>query len=194
MNKFFFILVFPLGIINFCGCQSSPESESQSSPQSSSQNTPQREIIQSLDSYQNNLRERDIASFFRNTVNRYLSNAKYYHVSYDVSFNKNEQNYAWKCIIVKETFRWGVVYDIKLYTLNGVLTISTSNVSFTVGQENSREIITFERNSVGWGRICQYINDNILAFMNETAIALRQNGLFLTDSVSEAFSELNMFR
>jgi hypothetical protein len=188
--KYYIWLLTVFSIFNFCGCQSSPESESKNS----SQNTPQVEIIQSLNSYQTNLREKDIASFFRNTVNRYLANAKYYSIWYNVFFNKNEQNYAWGCNVEKNTFSWGVVYDINLFTLNGRFTISTSNTPFKTGQESSREIITFEKNTTGWGRICEYINDNILAFMNETGIALRKNGLFLTDSVSEAFSELNMLR
>jgi len=145
------------------------------------------ETLQIVTSFQTTLNEKDIAIFFRNTANRYLSHAKYYHCDYEVSFNRNEQNFAWHCKITKVTYRWGILYFIELHTMNGIFTIITSNTNFI----NSKEIITFRRMSTGWGHIVADINRNIMSFFDESLIALRQNNRTPNEMVLEAMKELN---
>ena len=87
--------------------------------------TPQMETLQWLDSYQTNLKERDIAIFFRHSANRYLSQANYYHIMHEVDYRSDQQQYSWACEILKYTFQWGILYEIILYTNNGTFVITT---------------------------------------------------------------------
>jgi len=152
------------------------------------------ERIQSLNSYQTNLTERDIASFFRHSANKYLSQANYYLCDYEVYYSKDEQNYAWKCDIDKFIFNWGIAYMITLSTNNGSFHLMTSNSPFSFGGNSAKEIITFLYNTVGWGNVCKDIMHSIFAFANEMGIAAKQNNLYLSDSVFEGLNETNMFQ
>jgi hypothetical protein len=157
-------------------------------------NYPQVETIQILNSYQTNLTARDIATFFINTANRYLSQANYYHCGYTVMYESDKQDYAWACEILRATYRWGIVYSIILHTNNGEFIISTSNQNFTVKNENSKEIITFRRNTVGWGNIVQDLQQNIFAFFDESIIASGMNNKIIREEVSEALDRLDFIK
>jgi len=177
VEKYYIYIFFLLIYLVFTGCLSTK---------------PQIKTIQTLNSYQTSLTERDIASFFKNAANRYLSQSKYYSIDYTVYYEKDGQNFAWMSEIERATFRWGELYIISLHTNNGVFQLMTTSVSRDFTGSGIKEIITFRRGTVGWVSICEHINQNILAFFNEMGIAAKQNNLYIRNSVSEAFSELNM--
>jgi hypothetical protein len=186
--KYHVIIFVNIFLVILTGCRSTNDGYSEHSQE------PDAEIIQEISSYQTNLTETDIATFFKNNANRYLAQADYYFCNYFVFYSSDEQNYAWSCFINKRTFKWGIIYDITLFTNNGFFYLLTSNTPFDFDGHSAKKIITFRYNSVGWGDICADINKNILAFLNEMGIAAKMNNSYISDATLKAFQELNFIK
>jgi hypothetical protein len=88
--------------------------------------------------YQNdNITEDDIMRLFNSQIEKYTQ--RYFNINYKLFDAKEEQNYAWSIKTTKQTFGWGIVYNIKFLFSNGLVYLSFSNSNFSSGGKPSKE-------------------------------------------------------
>jgi len=120
--------------------------------------------------YNSNLSNQDIMLVFRD---QYKNNIRhYYNISYEIYNGKEDQNYAWSVKTTKETFGWGIVYNIRFHFSNGWICLSFSRSGFTKGGQQSDEYYVY-------GLDCgSYEIQNILDICKEEArIKWKINGI-----------------
>jgi len=83
-----------------------------------------------------------------------LHKSRYYVINYKVFNDKNEQNYAWSVRTTKQTFGWGVIYNIRFHFTNGWVYLSFSDSSFVSGgQESEKYYLSYTGLDLGTGKI-----------------------------------------
>jgi len=97
----------------------------------------EEEIINVTTYNNNNITQNDIMLLFLSQFR--LHKSSYYVINYEVFDNKNEQNYAWSVRTTKQTFGWGIVYNIKFDFTNGWVYLSFSDSSFISGEKKSEK-------------------------------------------------------
>jgi uncharacterized protein YutD len=147
--------------------------------------------------YQTSLTNEDIMRSFVNEVRGYLqrydSYGCYYWVGFEVSQNKDEQNYAWGTTTYENKYQWGTVYTIRLWISNADLWVKFSNTSFSSGNESAHQIVTTRSESVGGNQIRQHITSMATSMFNESEMVLKMYNDNYSDTSKTAFS-LNIFR
>ena len=78
-----------------------------------------------------NITKEDIMRLFIFQLKKYRQ--CYYVIDYKIYKGKNEQNYAWSIKTTKQTFGWGVVFNVRFHFSNGWVYLSFSNTNFYSG-------------------------------------------------------------
>jgi hypothetical protein len=131
------------------------------------------EIIKEYNSYGTNLTPRDVVLAFPGNVLSYLSKSEFYLCDYTVCQGEHEQNYAWHFKIIKDSFKWGTVYILRLVISNGVFEVQTSTSDFKTGDKSAeRYYWTFE--SVRQG-IREFIVREFKSFVQESLITMKMH-------------------
>jgi curved DNA-binding protein CbpA len=95
-----------------------------------------------INTYQNNnISYEDIMLIFNTQIKRYKQ--IYFNIDYKLFNKKNEQNYAWSIKTTKQTFGWGVIYNIRFHFSNGWVYLSFSNNQFMSREKRAREYYSF---------------------------------------------------
>jgi len=87
--------------------------------------------------YNSNLSNQDIMLVFRDQYKKNIHH--YYNISYEIYNGKEDQNYSWSVKTTKETFGWGIVYNILFHFSNGWVCLSFSRNGFTTGGQSADE-------------------------------------------------------
>ena len=82
-----------------------------------------------------NTTNEDIMLLFISQFNKYRQ--RYFNTEYKIFDAKEEQNYAWSIKTTKQTFGWGIVYNIRFHFSNGWIYLSFSNSQFISGEKLS---------------------------------------------------------
>jgi hypothetical protein len=91
-----------------------------------------------INTYKNdNISNEDIMLLFNSQIKKYKQ--RYYTIDYKIFEKKEEQNYAWSIKTTKQTFGWGIVYNIVFNFSNGWVYLSFSNNEFSSGKKLSLE-------------------------------------------------------
>jgi hypothetical protein len=88
-----------------------------------------------------NITNDDIMRLFKTQIEKYTQ--RYFIVNYKTFDAKEEQNYAWFIKTTKQTFGWGIVYNINFHFSNGWVNIKFSDSSFSSGGQSSQEYNLF---------------------------------------------------
>jgi len=88
-----------------------------------------------------NITENDIILLFLSQLKRYRQDN--YVIDYEVYSEKEKQNYAWSVKTTKQTYGWGIFYNIRFHFSNGRVYLSFSNSSFTSGGQSSKEYYSY---------------------------------------------------
>jgi hypothetical protein len=151
--------------------------------------------------YQTSLTNEDIMVSFVNEVRNYLqrfdsyldSYGCYYWVGFEVSQNKDDQNYAWGTSTYENKYQWGTVYTIRLWISNADLWVKFSNTSFRQGNESAREMVTTRSGTVGGNRIREHITNMATSMFDESEMVLKMYNDNYSDSSKASFIS-NIFR
>jgi hypothetical protein len=101
----------------------------------------EEELI-NISTYQNNnISYEDIMLIFYTQIKKYRQ--RYFIIDYKLFDKKNEQNYAWSIKTAKQTYGWGVIYNIQFNFSNGWVYLSFSNNQFSLGDKGAREYYSF---------------------------------------------------
>jgi hypothetical protein len=96
------------------------------------------EIITNITTYQNdNITEEDIINLFHSQWKNYK--CRYYTCEHKVYSEKDEQNYSWRLKTRKNTYGWGIIYNIELHFSNGWFILKFSDNKFKTGNVSSEE-------------------------------------------------------
>jgi len=82
-----------------------------------------------------NITKNDIMFFFNSQLKFYKK--RYYIIYFKVYNAKEEQNHAWSIKTTKETYGWGIVYNIIFHFSNGWVHLNFSSSDFTTNGESS---------------------------------------------------------
>jgi len=128
----------------------------------------EQELI-SFTTYNSDLSNHDIMLVFRDQYKKHIHH--YYSISYEIYDGKENQNYAWSVKTTKETFGWGIVYNIRFNFSNGWVCLSFSRNAFTIGGQSAEEYYIYTTN-------CGYYNiEKTLDICKEEArIKWKMNG------------------
>jgi len=85
--------------------------------------------------HNNNITKNDIMGLFILQLKKYKQH--YFNIEYKVFNDKKDQNYAWSIETTKQTFGWGIVYNIRFNFSNGWVYLSFSNKEFYSGDKIS---------------------------------------------------------
>jgi len=94
--------------------------------------------------YNSNLSNQDIMLVFRDQCKKNIQ--CYYNINYEVYNGKEDQNYAWSVKTTKETFGWGIVYNIHFHFSNGWVCLSFSKTGFTTGGQSAEKYYIYGTN------------------------------------------------
>jgi hypothetical protein len=104
------------------------------------------EIITDITTYQNNnITEEDIINLFQSQWKNYR--CRYYTCEHKVYSEKDKQNYSWKLKTRKNTYGWGIIYNIELYFSNGWFFLKFSDNKFKTDNISSEEYFFYGHNS-----------------------------------------------
>jgi hypothetical protein len=81
---------------------------------------------------------------FKNQIDKYTH--KYFVVNYNIYNEKEKQNYAWSVKTTKQTYGWGIVYNIQFHFSNGWICINFSDNSFSIGDKEAQDYYLFGHN------------------------------------------------
>jgi hypothetical protein len=79
-----------------------------------------KESVKEYNSYGTNLTSHDVVLAFPGNVLSYLSKSQFYLCDYAVYQGEAEQNYAWLFKIIRNSYKWGTVYTLRLRISNGM--------------------------------------------------------------------------
>jgi curved DNA-binding protein CbpA len=95
-----------------------------------------KEELDNFTTYQNNnITKNDIMVLFNLQLKKYKQ--RYFNIEHKVFNDKKDQNYAWSIKTTKQTFGWGIVYNIRFHFSNGWVYLSFSNKEFYSGDKLS---------------------------------------------------------
>jgi hypothetical protein len=84
-----------------------------------------------------NVTKEDIMLLFISLLKRYKQ--RQFIIEYKIFNDKEDQNCAWAIKTIKQTFGWGIVYNIRFFFSNGYVHLSFSNSQFFSGEKVSFE-------------------------------------------------------
>jgi hypothetical protein len=129
------------------------------------------EELNNVTTYNNNLTKNDIMLFFNSQFKLYKK--QYYIINFKVYNAKEDQNYAWSVKITKETYGWGIVYNIRFHFSNGWIHLSFSSSEFNTNGQSSNNYYLSHGYDLGSGNI-----ERTLAICREEArIKWKINGM-----------------
>jgi len=96
----------------------------------------EKEIIYATTYQNDNITKDDIMRLFKSQVERYAQ--KYFFIDNNIYDDKDKQYYAWSVKTTKQTYGWGIVYNIRFHFSNGWINVKFSNSYFSCGGESSR--------------------------------------------------------
>ena len=88
----------------------------------------EKELTYFTTNHNNNITKNDIMVIFISQIKKYKQ--RYFNIKHKVYNDKKDQNYAWAIRTTKQTFGWGIVYNIRFYFSNGWVYLSFSNEEF----------------------------------------------------------------
>jgi len=95
----------------------------------------EKELTYFTTNHNNNITKNDIMVLFISQIKKYKQ--RYFNIEHKVYNDKKDQNYAWAIRTTKQTFGWGIVYNIRFYFSNGWVYLSFSNEEFYSGDKIS---------------------------------------------------------
>jgi hypothetical protein len=95
----------------------------------------EKELTYFTTNHNNNITKNDIMVLFISQIKKYKQH--YFNIEHKVYNDKKDQNYAWAIKTTKQTFGWGIVYNIRFYFSNGWVYLSFSNKEFYSGDKIS---------------------------------------------------------
>ena len=127
------------------------------------------EIITNITTFQNkNISEEDIIVLFNSQRKNYICH--YYTCEHKVYSEKDKQNYAWRLKTRKNTYGWGIIYNIELYFSNGWFILKFSDSKFDSGNISSEEYYFY-------GCSADYkVDEELKNCMEEAKIMWKSNG------------------
>jgi hypothetical protein len=144
------------------------------------------ELIKEYNSHGTNLASRDVVLTFPGNVLSYLSQCGFYLCDYTVYQGEAEQNYAWFFRIIRNSYKWGTVYTLRLHISNGFFDIRTSTSGFSAGDKSAeRYYWTYEsvRN-----KICGFIAGEFKLFVQESMITMGRHHKYYNAEDQKALS------
>jgi hypothetical protein len=84
-----------------------------------------------------NISKEDIMLLFGSLLKKYKR--RYFLIEYSILNDKEDQNGMWAIKTTKQTFGWGIVYNIRFIFSNGYVHLSFSNNEFLSGEKVSLE-------------------------------------------------------
>jgi hypothetical protein len=84
-----------------------------------------------------NISKEDIMLLFVSLLKKYKR--RYFMIEYSIFNDKEDQNGIWAIKTTKQTFGWGIVYNIRFIFSNGYVHLSFSNNEFLSGEKISLE-------------------------------------------------------
>jgi len=117
-----------------------------------------------------NISKEDIMLLFISQLKKYRQ--KYYNIEYVIFSDKEEQNYAWSIRTTKQTFGWGIIYNIQFNFSNGMVYLSFSNNQFSYGEKVSLDYYLFGRD---FGTM--FIESTLNTCRDEAKIIWKMNGM-----------------
>jgi hypothetical protein len=130
------------------------------------------ESVKEYNSYGTNLTSHDVVLAFPGNVLSYLSRSRFYLCNYTVYQGEAEQNYAWLFKIIRNSYKWGTVYTLRLHISNGFFDIKTSTSGFSAG-DKSAECYNWTYESTK-REIRSFIAEEFKLFVQESLIAMKR--------------------
>jgi hypothetical protein len=132
------------------------------------------ETIKNYTTYQTRLTNQDIADVFTGNLLNYLSNHQYLLCQYEIYQDRSKQNYSWGFRIIKNTYNWGTVFNLRFAVSNGYFSVKVSNSDFTSGNISARRYTTFAPGTYGRVQACLPIMDEFVSFYEESVMTLKR--------------------
>jgi len=129
------------------------------------------EEISFFTTYNNdNISNEDIMFLFTSQIKKYRQ--RYFIIKYKVINEKEQQEHAWSIYTTKQTFGWGIIYNIQLRFSNGWIKLLFSNSRFISEEESSMEYYLSEYN---FGTV--FIESTLSTCRDEAKIIWKMNGM-----------------
>ena len=129
----------------------------------------EEELI-NISTYQNNnISYEDIMLIFNTQIKKYK--LIYFNIDYNLFDKKNEQNYAWSIKTTKQTFGWGVIYNIQFHFSNGWVYLSFSDSEFMSGEKRAQKYYLY-----GYDFGTTEIENKLKTCRDEAKILWKMNG------------------
>jgi hypothetical protein len=117
-----------------------------------------------------NITKEDIMLLFISLLKKYKQ--RQFIIEYKVFNDKEDQNCAWAIKTTKQTFGWGIVYNIRFFFSNGYVHLSFSNSRFFSGEKVSLEYY-IDRMDFG----TKFIEGTLNTCREEAEIIWKVNGM-----------------
>jgi len=152
----------------------------------------QARLLKRYTEYETSLTREDIMRLFVNEVRTYLQQYDrygcYYLVNFEVLQDSNYQNIGWNTGTYEDVQQRGTVYhQIFLSISNADLIVTFSNISFSLGGQSAREIVTTRSDTVGGNMIREHIVNTANSMFNESEMVLKMNNRNYSDESKAAF-------
>jgi len=129
------------------------------------------EEISFFTTYNNdNISNEDIMFIFTSQIKKYRQ--YYFTIDYKVLNDKEKQEHAWSINTTKQTFGWGIIYNIQFRFSNGWIQLFFSNSEFSSGGKSSLRYYLAEYN---FGAI--FIESTLNTCRDEAKIIWKMNGM-----------------
>jgi hypothetical protein len=123
-----------------------------------------------ISTYQNNnISNEDIMLIFNTQIKKYKQH--YFNIGYKLFDKKDKQNYAWTIKTTKQTFGWGVIYNIQFHFSNGWVYLSFSDNQFISGEKRAQKYYLF-----GYDFGTTEIENTLNTCRDEAKIIWKMNG------------------
>ena len=114
-----------------------------------------KEEIFHVTTYQNsNIKENDIIGLFRTYWKHHSNICMYCLWQFKVYSDKNEQNYAWALTVSKDSYGWGIVYNIRFHFSNGWISFQSSDSGFSSNGLSANNKLYSGNNNESVPRVC----------------------------------------
>jgi len=117
-----------------------------------------------------NITNEDIMLLFLTQFKKYKQSQ--FNIDYKVFNGKEKQNYAWSIRTTKQTFGWGIIYNIRFHFSNGWVYLSFSDNEFYSGDK-----ISFPYYMEGCDFGTMIIESTLIACRDESRIIWKVNGM-----------------
>ena len=117
-----------------------------------------------------NVTKEDIMLLFISLLKKYKQ--RHFIIEYSIFNDKEDQNCAWAIKTTKQTFGWGIVYNIRFFFSNGYVHLSFSNSQFFSGEKVSFE---YYMDKMDFGT--KFIESTLNTCREEAEIIWKINGM-----------------